>query len=309
MDRVVTLISNPAEPVLDDALVDQVARAVSAQNGHCREPSWLADQVAAEIVFSGADPTAADDAARAALREAPIDIVVRQHAGRRKSLLIADMDSTVVTIETLDEVAALAGLRDQVAAVTARAMAGELEFRSALRERVRLMQGLPVSLLEQVAERIEITPGAATLVATMRANGGVTALASGGFLLFVGRVAEALGFDFYEGNDLEIEDGKLTGYLKLPILNRDGKVDALLRYAGKCQVPLADTLAVGDGANDLGMLKAAGVGVAFHAKPAVACAAGARIDHGDLTALLYLQGYRASEFVTPDEPGGTPATA
>ena len=307
MDCVATLICSPADPVLDDALVDRVTRAVAAKGGHCREPRWLAHRIAAEIVFSGADPAAAKDAAHAALHDAPIDVVVRQHAGRRKSLLIADMDSTIVAVETLDEVAALAGIEDQIAAITARAMAGELEFRSALRERVRLMQGLPVSLLEQVAARIEITPGAATLVATMRANGGVTALASGGFILFVRRVAKALSFDFYEGNELEIEDGKLTGYLKLPILNRDGKVDALLRYAGKCRVPLADTLAVGDGANDLGMLKAAGMGVAFHAKPAIARAAGMRIDHSDLTALLYVQGYMATEFVTPGESGETPA--
>ncbi len=302
MNRVVTLISNPAAPALDNGLVERTVSAVSGIGGDCDEPYWLADNIAAEIVFSGADPDGAEEAVHAAVDGAPVDVVVRQYAGRRKSLLIADMDSTVVTNETLDEVAALAGLKDEVATITARAMAGELEFRSALRERVRLMEGLPVRLLDEVAESIEITPGAATLVATMRASGAVTALASGGFIVFVERVAKTLGFDFFEGNDLVIEDGKLTGYLKLPILNRDGKVDALLRYAGKCQVPVADTLAVGDGANDLGMLKAAGMGVAFHAKPTVARAAGVRIDHGDLTALLYLQGYKASEFVTPGKP-------
>ncbi len=300
MDHVATLISDPAAPALDDPTVERAAAALAEGGATCRDPAWLAETIAADIPFSSLDAAAAETAARTALDGAPVDVVVRQQAGRRKHLLIADMDSTIVTSETLDEVAALAGLKDQVAAITARAMAGELEFRAALRERVALMRGLPLSLFEEVAERVEITPGADVLVATMRANGAVTALASGGFLLFIERVARQLGFDFHEGNDLVVEDGKLTGYLKLPILNRDGKVDALLRFAGKCKVSVADTLAVGDGANDLGMLKAAGTGVAFHAKPAVANAASTRIDHGDMTALLYLQGYRQAEFVEPD---------
>ena len=301
MDHVVTLISNPAAPAVDQQIVEDAARGIADGGGTCGEPNWLAETIAADIVFSDLDAAAAETIVRSTLARAPIDVVVRQQAGRRKSLLIADMDSTIVTNETLDEVAGLAGLKEQVAAITARAMAGELEFRAALRERVALMRGLPLSLFEEVAGRIAITPGADVLVATMRANGAVTALASGGFLLFIEKVANQLGFDFHEGNDLVVEDGKLTGYLKLPILNRDGKVDALLRYAGKCKVPVADTLAVGDGANDLGMLKAAGTGVAFHAKPMVAKAAGTRIDHGDMTALLYLQGYRRSEFAIPTE--------
>ena len=301
MDHVVTLISNPAAPAVDQQIVEDAARSIAAGGGTCGEPNWLAETIAADIVFSGLDAAAAETMVRSTLARAPIDVVVRQRAGRRKSLLIADMDSTIVTNETLDEVAGLAGLKEQVAAITARAMAGELEFRAALRERVALMRGLPLSLFEEVAGRIAITPGADVLVATMRANGAVTALASGGFLLFIEKVAKQLGFDFHEGNDLVVEDGKLTGYLKLPILNRDGKVDALLRYAGKCKVPVADTLAVGDGANDLGMLKAAGTGVAFHAKPMVAKAAGTRIDHGDMTALLYLQGYPQAEFAMPTE--------
>ena len=301
MDNVVVLISSPTRPGVDTETVALAAKTITDGGGVCQAPIWLAEHVAAEIVFVGLDPTEAECGVRRRLANRPVDVAARQLAGRRKSLLIADMDSTVVTMETLDEVAALAGLREKVAAITARAMAGELEFANALRERVRLMQGLPAQTLETVAARIELMPGARTLVATMRANGAVTALASGGFRMFVQRVADSVGFDFCEGNEPVIENNRLTGYLRLPILNRDGKVDALLRYAAKCKVATADTLAVGDGANDLGMLTAAGMGVAFHAKSAVARAAGARIEHGDLTALLYLQGYRAAEFVTPDD--------
>jgi phosphoserine phosphatase len=203
-----------------------------------------------------------------------------------------------VTSETLDELADFAGLKEQIAAITARAMNGELDFKAALRERVAMLKGLPVSALERTWQRVRLTPGALQLVATMRANGAVTALVSGGFTFFTGRVAELVGFDLHRSNVLLDDGAVLTGAVAEPILDRHAKVATLRELASRDGLPFSATLAVGDGANDLDMLRAAGLGVAFRAKPIVAAGARARVDHADLRALLFAQGYRASEFAT-----------
>ena len=238
-------------------------------------------------------------AVRAALGAAPIDAIAQPTATRRKRLLLADMDSTIVTSETLDELADFAGLKPRISAITARAMNGELDFKSALRERVAMLRGLPVTALEQTWQRVQLTPGAAELVATMRANGATTALVSGGFTFFTGRVAALVGFHLHRSNQLLDDGTALIGSVAEPILDRDSKLATLHELAARDGIDLAATLAVGDGANDLDMLQAAGMGVAFHAKPVVAAAASARVDHADLRALLFAQGYHASQFVTP----------
>jgi phosphoserine phosphatase len=206
------------------------------------------------------------------------------------------MDSTIVTGETLDELADFAGLKPRIAGITARAMNGELDFKAALRERVAMLRGLPVDALERTWERVHLTPGARELVATMRAHGAVAALVSGGFSFFTGRVAALCGFDLHRSNVLLDDGAALTGLVAEPILDRDTKLATLNGLAAEHALPMAATLAVGDGANDLDMLRAAGLGVAFHAKPIVAAAAQARVDHGDLRALLFAQGYRLGEF-------------
>jgi phosphoserine phosphatase len=228
----------------------------------------------------------------------PIDTVVQPLAHRRKRLLVADMDSTMIGQECIDELADFVGLKAHVAAITERAMRGEIEFEPALRERVALLRGLPSTVIEDViAQRVRMTPGARTLVATMRANGAHTCLVSGGFTAFTGRVAAMIGFDESHGNALLINDGgKLTGAVAEPVLGREAKLAMLIELRDRLGLAPAQTLAVGDGANDLAMIMQAGLGVAYRAKPAVAAAAAARIDHGDLTALLYLQGYRREEF-------------
>ncbi len=256
---------------------------------------WLAKGRAFDIAVSG-DPTHALTEARAIAPGADINLVASER--RRKMLLVADMDSTIISCECLDELADMLGLKPRVAAITERAMRGEIEFAPALRERVALLKGLPLTTLDRVyAERVRLNPGARALVATMRAHGAKTLLVSGGFTFFTRRVAQAAGFDCEQANRL-IDDGtRLTGAVAEPILGRDAKLAALERAAHAQGLHYADTLAVGDGANDLAMIKRAGLGVAYHAKPVVAAAAAASIDHGDLTALLYLQGYREEEIV------------
>ena len=234
---------------------------------------------------------------RAALEGAAIDALATSNRGRRKALLVADMDSTIVTTETLDEIAAYAGVKDAVAAITRRSMDGELDFAAALRERVALLRGLDLGAFTATWANTQLTPGALTLVATMRARGALTALVSGGFSFFTGRVAAQLRFDLHRANRL-LDDGVvLSGAVAEPILDRDSKVAALHELAGQRGVKLGAALAVGDGANDLGMLTAAGLGVAFHARPVVAAAARHRVDHADLRALLFAQGYPATAFV------------
>jgi phosphoserine phosphatase len=295
MSLVATLICNPVDPALDSTVVDG-ARAILPSPGPAR---WLFDEVAVDIPFTGSEDIAGITARlRQARGDLPVDIVVQPQAIRRKKLFLADMDSTMIGQECIDELADFADLKAHVAAITERAMRGEIEFEPALRERVALLKGLPVSTIDEVLKkRITPTPGGRELVATMRAHGAYTCLISGGFTLFAGAVAAMIGFQENRANELKVEDGKLTGEVAEPILGRAAKLATLVELREAFDLDNIDTLAVGDGANDLDMIREAGLGVAYHAKPAVAAAAAVRIDHGDLTALLYAQGYRREEFV------------
>lgn len=290
-----TLIAPAARCDLDEPAIERVRAALGAAGAVLGTPVWLAPARACDLPFTALDPAVAQTAARAALGSAGLDLAVQPADGRRKRLLVADMESTVIRNEMLDELADFVGLRAQVAAVTARAMNGELDFRAAVRERVALLADLPVAVLEQAHERVELDPGAAVLLATLRRHGIRTALVSGGFGFFARRVAERLGFEHVQANELEIAEGRLTGRAVEPILDRDAKLATLQRLCGEMGIAPGEAAAVGDGANDLPMLAAAGLGVAYHAKPVVAAAARVRIDHGDLSSLLYLQGYREEE--------------
>src|SRR6266508_472145 len=294
MSLVATLICNPANPALDSTIVDG-ALAVLPSPGTAQ---WLFDEVAVDIPFTGSEDIKAVEARlRQARGDLPIDIVVQPQAARRKKLFLADMDSTMIGQECIDELADFAGLKAHVSAITERAMRGEIEFEPALRERVALLKDMPVGVVDEVLKkRITPTPGGRELVMTMRASGAYTCLISGGFTLFTNAVAAMIGFQENRANQLNVLDGKLTGEVTEPILGRAAKLATLLELRESFDLDEIDTLVVGDGANDLGMIEAAGLGVAYHAKPAVAAAAGARIDYGDLTALLYAQGYRREEF-------------
>ncbi|UNK39298.1 phosphoserine phosphatase SerB [Shinella sp. H4-D48] len=295
MAFVATLVANPSNPVLTPSLAEKAADAVKASGLY-----WLADGIACDIALrDDGDIEAAREALRTAIGDAPVDLAVQEAETRRKKLLIADMDSTMIGQECIDELAAEVGLKDKVATITARAMNGEIAFEPALRERVALLKGLPVSVIDEVIEkRITLTPGGRELIATMKAKGYYTALVSGGFTVFTSRIAATLGFHENRANILLDADGRLTGEVAEPILGKQAKVDALTEIAARIGISPEEAMAVGDGANDLGMLHLSGAGVALHAKPAVAAEAKIRIDHGDLTALLYLQGYRKSDFVT-----------
>jgi phosphoserine phosphatase len=295
MSLVATLICNPASPALDSTLVD-AARAILPGAGAA---NWLFDGVAADIPFANPeDRGAVVKRLREALGDLPVDLVVQPELGRRKRLFLADMDSTMIGQECIDELADLVGVKARVAAITERAMRGEIEFAPALRERVALLKGLPTSVVDDVLQkRITLTPGARELVQTMRAHGAYTCLVSGGFTVFTGPVAAMIGFQENRANTLLAEDGKFTGKVAEPILGREAKFDTLIELTESFELDDIDTIVTGDGANDIPMIQAAGLGVAYHAKPAVAAAATARIDHGDLTALLYAQGYKRTEFV------------
>ena len=296
MSLVATLICNPVNPALDSTVLDG-ARAILPL---AQPAQWLCDEIAADIPFGDGseDIAAISHRLRAAREDLPIDIVVQPRAVRRKKLFLADMDSTMIGQECVDELADFAGLKAHVAAITERAMRGEIAFEPALRERVALLKGLSAEVIDKVIkERITLTPGARELVATMRAHGAWTCLISGGFTLFTQAIAAKIGFQENRGNELIASDGKLMGEVKEPILGRAAKLATLIELREAADLDNIDTLVVGDGANDLGMIEQAGLGVAFHAKPAVATAAAARIDYGDLTALLYAQGFRREEFV------------
>ncbi|PRX37040.1 phosphoserine phosphatase [Meinhardsimonia xiamenensis] len=287
----VTLIAAPGSGALETAMVEALR---SAWGGGAAR--WLAPGEAAEFEL----PTVPDNRWEvwAELQARGIDMAVQERRGRKR-MLIADMDSTMIGQECIDELADLAGVGARVAEITARAMNGELNFEEALRERVGLLKGLPESVIAEVLEqRITPAPGGRELVATMRAHGAVTVLVSGGFTQFASAVAGWFGFDIHRANRLEIAQGALTGRVEEPILGREAKVETLREVASERGIALEEVMAVGDGANDLGMLKLAGAGVALHAKPAVAAEVDLRINHGDLTALLYLQGYTRAEFVT-----------
>ncbi|WP_028161800.1 phosphoserine phosphatase SerB [Bradyrhizobium elkanii] len=295
MSLVATLICNPANPALDSTIVDG-ALAVLPSPGAAE---WLFDEVAIDIPFDGSEDIKAIEARLQEARgDLPIDIVVQPRAFRRKKLFLADMDSTMIGQECVDELADFAGMKEHVSKITERAMRGEIAFEPALRERVALLKDLPVSVVDEVLKkRITPTPGGRELVMTMRANGAWTCLISGGFTLFTSAIAAKIGFQENRANELIAQGGKLVGEVKEPIVGRAAKLATLIELREAFDLDAIDTLAVGDGANDLGMIEAAGLGVAYHAKPAVAAAAAARIDYGDLTALLYAQGYRRDEFV------------
>ncbi|CAN7464928.1 phosphoserine phosphatase SerB [Pararhizobium sp. LjRoot255] len=294
MAFVATLVANPSNPVLTPALAEEAAAAVDASGLY-----WLADGIACDIALKdGANPDWQEALLRGVVGDAPVDVIVQQAETRRKKLLIADMDSTMIGQECIDELAAEVGLKDKVAAITARAMNGEIAFEPALVERVALLKGLPVTVIaEVIANRITLTSGGKELIATMKAKGYYTALVSGGFTVFTHPIAEILGFDENRANILLEEGGYLTGTVAEPILGKQAKVDALIDISTRLGISTADALAVGDGANDLGMLHLAGSGVALHAKPVVSSQVKIRIDHADLTALLYIQGYRMTDFV------------
>ena len=294
MSLVATLVSTPTAPAVDDDLI-QRASDVLGSSGPVR---ILSTGIAADIRFDGVSASAAEKDLRECIGRSPVDVFVQKEAGRRKRLLIADMDSTMIRQECIDELAAELGLKDRISEITERAMRGEIEFEPALRERVSLLVGLPVSAIDTVlSNRIQLMPGGRTLVQTMKANGAYCALVSGGFTHFTNSVAALIGFDESQANTLEEEDGKLSGKVSEPILGRDAKRERLEFLVADKGLAFEETLAVGDGANDLAMIERAGAGVAYRAKPAVAAAADFRIDHGDLTALLYLQGYAEQDFV------------
>ena len=290
MTLILTVVAQREATSLTPAMLNQIRNAVRGA-----PPVVLSPGEAADIPLSVAlDLTAL----RAAIEGKPIDAIVTKARGRRKALLIADMDSTIIQGETLDELAVFAGLGAKIAAITKRAMNGELDFKAALRERVAMLKGLDVGALEKTWQQVRLTPGARELVATMRAHGALTALVSGGFTFFTGKVAAQLGFDLHRANILLDDGAALTGQVAEPILDRDSKLAALKELAEQRGVKLHATLAVGDGANDLDMIRAAGLGVAFHAKPIVAKDARAKVDHADLRALLFAQGFPASAFVS-----------
>lgn len=258
---------------------------------------WLSKGRALDIPFDH-DPAQVLARAKAHFADQPVDVNVLRTANRRKKLLIADMDSTIIDVECLDELADMAGLKAQVSAITERAMRGELDFADALRERVGMLKGLELAALERVyRERIRLNPGAKTLLATMRKHGAHALLVSGGFSYFTSRVAADAGFHGEQANTLHDDGAALTGLVGDPILGREAKLAALENAVAELGIDADDALAVGDGANDLAMIQRAGLGVAYHAKPVVAAAAGASVAHGDLTALLYLQGYNDAEIV------------
>ncbi len=287
-----TLLTAPSAPSLEASMVENLRNAWGGGEAH-----WLALGEAAEFEMPARPDT--QWSVWADLQSVGVDLVVQPTEGRRKKMLLADMDSTMIEQECIDELAEEAGVGAHVKDITAKAMNGELDFDGALKERVALLKGLPESIIGKVlAERISLMPGAKALLATMKANGAYAALVSGGFTAFTGHVAGELGFDENRANTLRVAEAELTGEVALPILGREAKVQALEEITAKLGLTAQDVLAVGDGANDLGMLTIAGSGVALHAKPSVAAECNIRINHGDLTALLYVQGYAKSEFLS-----------
>jgi phosphoserine phosphatase len=297
---ITTLLCKPGQQSLTPALTQSL---LGAWGG--RSLTWLATMEAVEFEILTLPKNLWQ--VWGAMQTLGIDLILQVDEGRRKKMLLADMDNTMIEQECIDELAAEAGVGPKVADITARAMNGELDFEQALRERVELLKGLPIGTIQQVYQnRITFMPGGEVLIATMRAHKAYAALVSGGFTDFTHPVAEHLGFDEHRANSLLQTDGVLTGEVGLPILGREAKIIALQDISANQGLSVRDVLAVGDGANDLGMLQLAGTGVALHAKPIVQEQVPVRVNHGDLTALLYLQGYAQSEFVTPPNVSTAP---
>ena len=296
MHFVLTVIGAPGSRPLDESLIDAVFTALGEAGAAHGAPQWLDPGYAFDIPIESALPKSAEAAVRERLAGAPFDIAVLPVEGRRKAVLVADMESTVIAQELLDELAEAVGIRTQIAKITARAMAGELDFEAALKARVGLLAGLPVATLDEMRERITLNPGARALVQTMRAHGAYAALVSGGFTHFTETVQARCGFDEAHGNRLVFAGGTLSGEVAAPVLGAAAKHETLMRLCAARGSGLDAACAVGDGANDLAMVRAAGLGVAYRAKPVLREAAQVHIEHGDLTALLYLQGYRRDEF-------------
>ena len=291
MTYIATLLTDPLRPLLDRVAVESLRNAWGGGDA-----VWLDPGIAAEFALNEMPANRWD--VWQDMQAMGVDLVIQKSEGRRKRLLIADMDSTMIQQECIDELADEAGVGAHVAGITARAMNGELDFDAALRERVGLLKGLPESVIASVIrDRITLMPGGAVLLATMKANGAYAALVSGGFTAFTGAIAGVLGFDENRANTLVIADGQLTGEVAEPILGRAAKVQALEDISARLGISVADAITVGDGANDLGMLGLAGAGVALHAKPSVQAECDIRVNHGDLTALLYMQGYTREEFI------------
>lgn len=288
---IATLLTNPETPKLDRVAVESLRNAWGGGDA-----VWLDPGVAAEFALEAVPANLWE--VWDGFQAMGIDLAVQPAVGRKKRMLIADMDSTMIQQECIDELADEAGVGAYVAGITARAMNGELDFEAALRERVGLLKGLEEAVIARVIrDRITLMPGGQALVATMRGNGGYAALVSGGFTAFTGAIAGVLGFDENRANTLLVEGGRLTGTVAEPILGKAAKVHALEEISARLGISPAEAVAVGDGANDLGMLGIAGMGVALHAKPSVQAECQVRVNHGDLTALLYLQGYRREEFL------------
>jgi phosphoserine phosphatase len=293
MNMVLTLIAGAHGASGLPGLVAAIADAVRIP----AEPVWLAPGEACDLVFDALGCAAVEGVARALIKNGNIDVLVQPLAERRKRLLVADMESTIIENEMLDELADFLGLRSQISEITRLAMNGEIDFVAALEARVALLTGMEHRVLEAAAARIRLTPGARALIATMRAAGAVTALVSGGFTIFAEHVAAELGFDRVVANHLDITAGRIVGTVRQPIVTGETKRQTLLALAAEQRIPLERTMAVGDGANDLPMLATAGAGIAFRAKPLVASTARWRIDYADLTGLLYAQGYRSDEII------------
>lgn len=295
MQYVLTVIGDPGSRPLTTALVDAAQRAIDGSNSAAGSPRWLAEGIACDLPFEGREPTITQALVREAIGRAPLDLAIQPAERRRKKLLVADMESTIIGQEMLDELAELAGIHEEVAEITALAMAGELNFEAALRERVALLAGTDSATLQAAAARMTLNPGARELVATMRAGGAYCALVSGGFTCFTDTIRDDCGFDEARANCLEVAEGRVTGKVPDPVLGRAEKLKTLEELAAARGLVPFDACAVGDGANDLDMVGAAGLGVAYYGKPKVRAAARYRVDHGDLTALLYMQGYHADE--------------
>lgn len=297
MDNVLTLITHPDNRTLGFAEIDCARRALNDLGCETSDVDWLSDGEACDITFEKLSHGEAETAVRQALDNRPIDVIAQSALRRKKKLIIADMDSTIVHGETLDDLAEFAGIKDEIAAITARAMEGEMDFFEALKARVAMLEGLSEQFLAETMDEVQLNPGAKELIRTMKANGAFAALISGGFSYFTDRVRQDVGFDMSLGNKLEIVDGQLTGKVVLPVVTKDTKLEMLIDMAGQQELGMSDTMAIGDGANDVPMLKSAGMGIAYHGHKVARENADARLDHAVLTGALFVQGYRRDEFV------------